>query len=1135
MPSKRQIRFIVILFAVVFVFLVIFFNLQRIGNFAIKRSLAILQKNLGARLNYETITGDIFQNPSFNKVSLIFPSGDSILAQKISFYYNPLSLLSGKFLFNNIELKSPEIYWHLTKVITRTQSVTSSKISPAKLPALIMPRLVLIDGKIFINSELRAENIQTAISLRSTKKILKANLRRLSFKLIKENFKLQDAKGIFSFDGTELKIDTISLKSSKSQAVFNGSCNFSKPEYDIQVKTLSLDLAEFIKQPGKLNVKGRVNISKNGIKGKVDLISNSVKIGETSLPNCRADISGADGIVNFTLKTTDAVAETVHAKGEFNLTNLSYQGELRFWNLSPVSYLPGKIPQFPIDGVINFSGVKKDTIKIQLKSLLRELAVDSLIFDGVLNQNQIIINQMKLTKDDKDLTLAGSLAYAKVNLNYNFNNFPLKVIEELLKVKATGNITGIGKISGNRDSLAAAADLILTKGNIEPINFAKVQLNFESPNLLKFLSNHNGILRNEMKNLFLSIDTLLIGKREIGNLAFQIKDTAFDLSVKNTDLSLFSKGRILFNKNSFQSMVDSFSLARAGEAISAKRPFRLERTTRQFHLSGFQCDLAGGELNLDLDFVDLVQPNIQLDLKNIDLSKLRKLLGYKGDIYGLANLNLKTNDNYELNLAVTDFKNRDASIDFKSIEGGLTLTKKEIKINKFNIVHNTENSTIAGAINYSWEPKTRAFKMGNLALKVTVADPGIWVLSFLHGILDVKSGNIYGTIEATGEIRNPVLSGRLRVNDARMLIEATNSNVEKANAELLFDRNRIVLTKISGQVKKGVVTGSGWTELQGLITVKALQYDITGQDLPIHPQKDVYAVVDGSLQIAWQQNQPTSLNGNITVKEALLTIGFGSEVKSGSASNLIYNMTVKGERGIWLRNSYCDIELSTDLNLRKTLTETFYSGELVTRQGNFYYLDHNLKMTEGSIKLDNINELNPDLNLNAEMYTRSMLINSGAAERIKIKLQLTGTLKQPVFNFSSDPAVLSQDDILSYLTLNVTPEEISVTEQKEIINKLVSERFVGYFEREIAKKLRNYIGLDYFQFESGLFEGGKTAKVTVGKYIAQNFYATYTHNISGFTQDIFKVEYYINKSHELIGERDEQGRYRLKYQFKFRY
>jgi autotransporter translocation and assembly factor TamB len=1135
MPSKRQIRFIVILFSIVFILLLIFFNLQRIGNFAIKRSLGILQKNLGAKLNYATVTGDIFQNPSFNKIRLIFPGGDSIVAQKVSFYYNPLSLLSGKFLFSNIELKSPEIYWHSAKTKMAKLTAKPRTIATHSLPVVTIPTLVLTDGKIFLDSELRMENIQTVISLRANKKILKVNLQRLSFQLLKENLKLKDAKGIISFDGVELKVDTLNLRTNQSQAVLKGKVNLTKPEYEIQIRDLSLDMAELIKQQGKLNIKGRVNISKTGIKGKVNLISNNLKIENTPLPNCRADISCAEDLVNYTLKTIDPVAETIEAKGEVNLTNLSYQGEFRFRNFSPISFVPGKIPQLQMDGVISFSGVKKDTIKLQLKSRLREFPVDSLFLAATMAKNNIKVSQIKLTKDNKELTLAGSLNRTNIKLSYNLNNFPLTFAEKLVNLKASGNITGKGELAGNYDSLAVSTDFSITRGNIEQFNFAKLQLNFASSNVRRFFSKQVGIYPNQIKNLNLSVDTLIFGKREIGNLVLQVKDTTFDLLVKNTDLALASNGRILFNKNSYQSMVDYFSLTRAEEVVRAKRPFRVEKTNQQFNLTGFQCDFAGGELNLDLSFKEITQPNIQLELTNIDLSKLRKFLGYKSDINGLINLDLKTNNNYQLSFTVGDFKDPNSVIDLKSLEGEIAVTKNEIKINKLNLTNKKEISTISGAINYAWEPKTRAFTMGNLALKATLADPGIWILSFLKGILDVKSGNIYGTIEAKGDVRNPIFSGRARVNDAKMLIVATNSTAEKVNAELLFDRNRIVLTKIIGQVGKGLITGSGWTELQRLTTVKALQYDITGQDLPIHPQKDVYAIVNGSLQIAWQQNQPTSLIGNITVKEALLTIGFGSEVKSGSASNLIYNMTVKGERGIWLRNSYCDIELSTDLNLRKTLTETFYSGELSTRQGNFYYLDHNLTMTEGSIKFDNINELNPDLDLNAEMYTRSMKINSETPERVKIKLQMTGTLKQPVFNFSSEPSVLSQDDILSYLTLNVIPQEISVAEQRQVFNKLISERFLGYFEREIAKKLRNYIRLDYLQFESGLFEGGKTAKVTVGKYIAQNLYATYTHNISGFTQDIFKVEYYITKSHELVGERDEQGRYRLKYQFKFRY
>jgi autotransporter translocation and assembly factor TamB len=471
----------------------------------------------------------------------------------------------------------------------------------------------------------------------------------------------------------------------------------------------------------------------------------------------------------------------------------------------------------------------------------------------------------------------------------------------------------------------------------------------------------------------------------------------------------------------------------------------------------------------------------------------------------------------------------------KSVEGEINISENQILLKKLSLTRNQEPSLVTGVINYTLDIKQRKFNLVNFTIQAGVSDPGVWVFSFLKNILDVETGKVYGSIEAKGDLQGTNLSGRVRVSDAKILIVATKSKLEKVNAELLFDRERIILSKLSGQSGSGTVTAQGWVELHNFRSVKALEYNINVQDAPINPKKDIYGIVSGKLKISWGENTPTSFDADITVKEALLTIGFGQEVQSGPPANLVYNITVKGDRGIWLRNSISDIELSIDLNIRKTLTESFYSGILKTRQGNFYYLDHNLNVTEGEITFDNVNELNPDLNLNAEMYTRAMKVNSEKLERVKIKLQLTGTLQKPVFNFYSDPSVLSQDDIISYLTLNVTPQEISAAEQREIFNKLISERLLGYFERQVAKRVRDFIRLDYLMFETGLFDGGNGAKVTVGKYIAKNLYTTYTHNISGLTQDVFKVEYYITKSHEMIGEKDEQGRYRIKYQFKLRY
>lgn len=1107
------------------------------SNFAIKRSLTLLQKNIGARITYQSLSGNIFQNPNFSNIQMIFSSGDSILAKRVSINYDPIALLRGKFIFRNIQLVEPKIFWYSKKIQSVKEESRTVDTIIGELPNLSLPRLVIKDGEIFFNSELRAHNIQTTLSLISVHNELKANLQKLSFVLTKEKINLNEMKGIFSFDGKELSCDTIWLRTDRSQASFKGKFNLLKTAHEIQIRSSTIDMKEFFKEQGKVTLRGKIKIDDKGLNGKVNLSANDIMIKDMILPDLNSEISFINKLTKYKLSTTEQSAETINLVGELDLNKLTYKGEFNFQNLLPSKYIE-KIPEFAMNGILSFAGTNRDMIEFHLQSNLTKLPIDSIYLNSKYAKGKLTINQLRIWKETHALDLFGNIAKNRINLDYKLNGFPTELISKFLNLEVEGGITGTGSVTGSLNSLSVATDIGLTKGKIEQVNFQKVNLSFDIANIRPRSIGLNQIFQYDANNIVLLADSLAIGNNMIGNVKFTVKDTGFVFSISNSKgFNLNSNGGIALRKNNFYCQFDSLIIISGNETLATKEPFQIKQINDTFSFSGPQFYFAGGDLGFNLKFKDIFKPDIQLETKDIDLAKFQRFLRKEEKIMGRVDLTLMTNQNYDCKFTMNDFIVNNSDLNLKLVEGSIILTENEIQIDKLRLIRNEQASEISGSIDYSLEKKPTKFELGDFSIHADIYDPGVWILSFLKNIIDVESGTFYGSVDAIGNFKEASFEGRVRINNAKLFIVATKTTVEKANGELLFDRNRIILSKISGQVDKGTITGSGWTELENLTKVKALQYDINGRDLPINPLKDVYGIVNGTFQIAWQENGPTSLKGDITVKDALLTIGFGQEVQSGSnsESNLIYNITVKGERGIWLRNSYADIELSIDLNLRKTLTETFYSGNLITRQGNIYYLDHNLNLTEGSIKFDNINELNPDLNLNAEMYTRSMKVNSDNPERVKIKLNLTGTLRQPVFNFYSEPAILSQDDIISYLTLNVTPQEISAAEQREIFNKLVSERFLGYFEREIAKKLRSYIRLDYLQFESGLFEGGKTAKVTVGKYIADNLYATYTHNLTGSIQDLFKVEYYITKSHELIGERDEDGRYRLKYQFKFRY
>jgi autotransporter translocation and assembly factor TamB len=144
--------------------------------------------------------------------------------------------------------------------------------------------------------------------------------------------------------------------------------------------------------------------------------------------------------------------------------------------------------------------------------------------------------------------------------------------------------------------------------------------------------------------------------------------------------------------------------------------------------------------------------------------------------------------------------------------------------------------------------------------------------------------------------------------------------------------------------------------------------------------------------------------------------------------------------------------------------------------------------------------------------------------------------------FRSVPPTWDETEILSYLTLNATPEQLSAaTDQKNAVNALLSQRLLDYFQTQVAKRARGFVNLDYLAFESSLFDSSKQARVTVGKYVGRNLYVSYTQNLIGEMTPSFRVEYYINRRNEIIAEGTSTGtpddRYRtaLRYQFRLRY
>jgi len=397
----------------------------------------------------------------------------------------------------------------------------------------------------------------------------------------------------------------------------------------------------------------------------------------------------------------------------------------------------------------------------------------------------------------------------------------------------------------------------------------------------------------------------------------------------------------------------------------------------------------------------------------------------------------------------------------------------------------------------------------------------------------VNEALVYGTTRVFGDWRSLQFAGRARVSRAFVRVPSIDANVERVQAELTLQADQVIIEKLSGRSARGVVTLTGVYDLAPGLEVDSLHYLVRFSGAAATPLPDIYALGAGEVTVSWRPGEQLLIAGQVDVEEALVAMGFGGSAVAATAGDdepVALDLHIRGDRGIWLRNRDADIELAVDLRVRQSRTGTVYAGRLASRQGSVYYLDHTLRVTEGVLSFDNIDRFDPDLNVTAELPVRTSRTDGPD----RVVLRLTGTLQRPEFGFASDPPVWDPSQVASYLNLNVTADELTAMEQKDAVTRLVTQRLLGYFQTRVARRVREYVALDYLEVETGL-AGGEGTSVTVGKYIGRNLYVSYSQNFSSQLQPAFTAQYFFDRRNEVLAQRSADGRYSLRYQFRLRY
>jgi len=248
------------------------------------------------------------------------------------------------------------------------------------------------------------------------------------------------------------------------------------------------------------------------------------------------------------------------------------------------------------------------------------------------------------------------------------------------------------------------------------------------------------------------------------------------------------------------------------------------------------------------------------------------------------------------------------------------------------------------------------------------------------------------------------------------------------------------------------------------------------------------------------------------------------------------DLQIHAPDGLFIDNNFAKAEMRADLSIAGDTDKPSVRGTVEILNGEVTFRNRVFTLSGGAIDFTDPYQINPVLNISAE--TQVVTTES----EYTIAVVVSGTADNPRVQFSADDPGLSQNDVLSLVTLGGTTTE---TQRQtggvgtaDVLALLPSE-YVG----NVQQRVHNLFGVDRIEVEPAYvpYSGTIEPRVTIGKDITDRIRALAS---SGFTVDarrMMQLEYRLTRRLSLLGSwegstQTEAGAFGgdLKFRYEFR-
>ncbi|MCP4204893.1 MAG: hypothetical protein GY769_23540 [bacterium] len=402
-------------------------------------------------------------------------------------------------------------------------------------------------------------------------------------------------------------------------------------------------------------------------------------------------------------------------------------------------------------------------------------------------------------------------------------------------------------------------------------------------------------------------------------------------------------------------------------------------------------------------------------------------------------------------------------------------------------------------------------------------------IELVEGTFDVI-GSIVGTVS------EPRLDGVGEFSGGKLVSTGFAATFESTEAVFLFYPRQAVLDQLSARVVGGRLNGAGtvgWTESGEL----DYRFQISGDGLNFrYPEGwSIRGNTDFTLSSSPGGRQ---LSGALDLDRALYVTDVPVEldqllrsffeqrrVEVEETDELLtttqLNLAVTADETLRIRNNLADLRGSADLVLRGSLARPVVFGTVeFDPSGRLIYSGNEYELERGLLTFANPYRLEPVIDLVAHTGLREY----------DVTLSLSGTPERLSFDFISDPP-LAELEVMALMTGGRPRDpEFGETRESQSLQgeNLGAETFLyGQATSLVANRFNRLFGLDQFRIVPLTSSTGdlSSARVTVGKQLSRDLFATYSYDPSETEEQILELEWSISRSLILVLTQNGDGTY----------